>query len=177
VKKDLEGRILTVDVSIHSFDLHLVNIYAPVEKNSTKNEFFDSLYPYTISNLPVIMAGDFNVVDQPNIDRLPPGDNTEESKALISLCNFFQLTDSYRDLYQDARTYTRRQGTSQSRLDRFYISREINPSNQLTISNTLSDHDIVVLQIRNTVYKIHKEAKESGKTTPKSMIYSPSKTN
>jgi len=27
------------------------------------------------------------------------------------------------------------------------------------------------------MYKIHKEEKESGKTTPKSMIYSPSKTN
>jgi len=149
VKKDLEGRILTADVSIHFVDLHLINIYVPVEKNSAKNEIFDSLYPYTISSLPVVMAGDFKVVDQPNIDRLPPGDNAERRKALISLCNFFQLTDAYRDLYRDARTYTRRQGTSHSRLDRFHISREINPSNQLTISSTLSDHDIVVLQIKN----------------------------
>ena len=36
VKKDLEGRILTADVSIHSFDLHLINIYAPVEKVNKK---------------------------------------------------------------------------------------------------------------------------------------------
>ena len=78
MNKDLEGRILTANVSIHSVDLHLINIYPPVEKNSTKNEFFDSLYPYTISNLPVIMAGEFNGVDQPNIDRLPLGDNTEK---------------------------------------------------------------------------------------------------
>jgi len=38
VKKDLEGRILTADVSIHFVDLHLINIYVPVEKNSAKTK-------------------------------------------------------------------------------------------------------------------------------------------
>ena len=37
-------------------------------------------------NLPTIIAGDFNTLDQPDIDRSSPGSPSEKNKALTSLC-------------------------------------------------------------------------------------------
>ena len=149
ITNDLDGRIIAVDITIQGTTLHLINIYAPVGNMTTKDAFFNKLYPYTLSNIPTIMAGDFNIVDQPTVDRFPPGNNAERSKALISLCSSLRLTDAYRDLYGETSNFTRRQGNTQSRLDRLYISKEIDPANQTTIPNILSDHDVVILQIRN----------------------------
>jgi len=95
------------------------------------------------------MAGDFNILYRPDIYRYPPGASNEKSKTLISLCNTFQLTDAFRTLYGDVRDYTRRQGHSQARLDRIYVSKEILIAEQYSIPESLSDRDIVVLHIKN----------------------------
>ena len=149
IKKDPDGRNIAIDISIQSTIFHLTNIYAPVGNRTTKNTFFDNLYSYTFSDLPTIIAGDFNVVDEPTIDRFPPGNNSEKNKTLQSLCSTLGLTDAYRDLYGERRTFTRRQGITQSRIDRFYISKDIHPTNQSTKPSILSDHDIIILHVKN----------------------------
>jgi len=61
------------------------------------------------------------------------------------------------------RDYTR-QGHSQARLDRIYVSKEILIAKQYSIPESLSDHDIVVLQIENII------TPERGKGTWKNNI-------
>ena len=61
------------------------------------------------------------------------------------------------------RDYTR-QGHSQARLDRIYVSKEILIAKQYSIPESLSDHDIVVLQIKNII------TPERGKGTWKNNI-------
>ena len=148
-KKDNEGRIIAVDVSTQNYVFHLVNVYAPATGFQNKNSFFDNMYMFVTSNLPTIIAGDFNSLDQPAIDRFPPGSPAEINKSLTSLCKVFSLTDAFRHLYGDTRAFTRRQGTSQARLDRFYVSKEFQPTAQTSRPHALSDHDLVLLQISN----------------------------
>jgi len=150
VKKDLSGRVISMDVSTRLSTIHLTNIDAPASAIANKNNFFDSLYPHIISKFPNVLAGDFNTLDRPDIDRYPPGAPTEKNKTLISLCNKCQLTDAFRTLYGDVREYTR-QGQSQARLDRIYTSKEILIANQYSTPESLSDHDIVILQIKNVI--------------------------
>ena len=163
-KKDNEGRIIAVDVSTQNYVFHLVIVYAPATGLQNKNSFFDNMYMYVTSNLPTIIAGDFNSLDQPAIDRFPPGSPAEINKSLTSLCKVFSLTDAFRHLYGDTRAFTRRQGSSQARLDRFYVSKEFQPTAQTSRPHALSDHDIVVLQIKNVIIP------ERGKGTWKNNI-------
>jgi len=52
-------------------------------------------------------------------------------------------------MHGNARFFTRHQDNMQSRLDRFYASKSIDPHSEYTLPGLLSDHDIVILVIRN----------------------------
>ena len=107
VKRDLNGRVISMAVSTRLSTIQLIKIYAPANTIANKRSFFDSLHLHVTFKFPIIMAGDFNMLDRPDIDRYPPGASKENSKTLISLCNTFQLTDAFRTLYGDVRDYTR----------------------------------------------------------------------
>jgi len=74
MNSDLQGRILTIKLLIYEHQYQIVNIYAPAGTNKrVQNEiFFDNLYPYINSTLPVIIGGDFNSVENQNLDKYPP---------------------------------------------------------------------------------------------------------
>ena len=55
-KRDLEGRMLAVDISTQSSKFHLLNTYAPTAGMPTKSAYFDSLYFHAYSNLPTVIA-------------------------------------------------------------------------------------------------------------------------
>ena len=67
IANDLNGRILTVKVFSNNHSFHITNIYAPSGKrNRTQNHyFFENLYPYIYSKNPLILAGDFNCIENP----------------------------------------------------------------------------------------------------------------
>jgi len=69
---DRNGCIIAVDLELHSNSIHIVNIYAPQRNLSIQDRthFFRSLYVYTHSLCPTVLAGDFNVVENPKIDHL-----------------------------------------------------------------------------------------------------------
>nr|CAB3264542.1 pol-like protein [Phallusia mammillata] len=148
---DGNGRILAADIRLYHSIIHVVNVYAPNRTESTplRNAFFDSLYTYTYSRHPTLLAGDFNGVQDPILERFPPlrGSN-EKLSGLIALVENLQLSDSFRKLYGNRIFYTRRQHNTQSRLDRFYISPHVHPISEFGTQNSLSDHDIITLQIR-----------------------------
>ena len=61
------------------------------------------------------------MVMNPALDRQPPTITKECPQSFKELCETFNLKDSYRLLYNNLKTFSRRQGHRQSRLDRFYI--------------------------------------------------------
>ena len=71
--QDSSGRIIAADLSIFGENFHVVNVYAPVggtnSPNDEQNRFYKSIYLYVQSAFPTILAGDFNCVDNPLLDR------------------------------------------------------------------------------------------------------------
>ena len=72
IKRDLNGRVISMDVSTRLSTIHLINIYAPANTIANKNSFFDSLHLHITSKFPIIMAGDFNILDRPDIHQVRP---------------------------------------------------------------------------------------------------------
>jgi len=74
MNSDLQGRILTIKLLIYEHQYQIANIYTPAgtDKRVQNEIFFDNLYPYINSTLLVIIGGDFNCVENPNLDKYPP---------------------------------------------------------------------------------------------------------
>ena len=66
--KDSEGRLLFILIKINNVTIRLANIYAPVIP-SERRLFFNSLHHYLVGNCPVILGGDFNCVQNINLDK------------------------------------------------------------------------------------------------------------
>jgi len=154
---DHEGRVLAADISVRLEKFHVTNIYAPqcAYTVQQRSSFFDSLYCYTYSPYPTILTGDFNMVDNPRIDRDPPTTKNDPTQALRDLCTTFNLRDTFRSIHGNTRLFTRRQGQTQSRLDRFYACGRINPLSEYTTLSLMSDHDVVVSEISSFAVSTH----------------------
>jgi len=115
------------------------------------------LIPYTAIYIPPSnhLSGDFNMVENPGLDRDPPSTTNDPTRKLRDLCSTFNLRDTFRLNYGNARLFTRRQGQSQSRLDRFYVCGQVTPSSEYTTPSLSSDHDILVLETRNFEVSTH----------------------
>ena len=116
-------------------DFQITNIYAPSGKrNITRNHtFFDNLYPYSNRNYPLILAGNFNCIKNPLLDRHPPIKTYPKTQTLITLTitltDNLNLHDTYCTLRPNLTMHTHHAPNSQSRLDRFYVSPTITPQN------------------------------------------------
>ena len=149
-KCDENGRILAATIFHDKIAIvNIINVYAPTASYSSqvRNDFFNSLYKFFDWTKPNIIAGDFNMVMNPALDRQPPTITKECPQSFKELCETFNLKDSYRLLYNNLKTFSRRQGHRQSRLDRFYIDQLITPKQEFNIPIAISDHDVVILQL------------------------------
>jgi len=95
------------------------------------------------------------MVDNPRIDRDPPTTKNDPTQALRDLCTTFNLRDTFRSIHGNTRLFTRRQGQTQSRLDRFYACGRINPLSEYTTLSLMSDHDVVVSEISSFAVSTH----------------------
>ena len=148
---DETGRILSADFDTPTDAIHIVNIYAPQCGRPARERalFFDSIYLYLCSPHPTLLAGDFNCVENSTLDRDPPSNRPDSTASLRDLCETFELQDTLRVIHGNMRLFTRRQGDSQSRIDRFYVCPKITPLSERTLPGLASDHDVVVLGIKN----------------------------
>jgi len=149
IANDLNGRILTVKVFSNNHSFHITNIYAPSGKrNRTQNHyFFENLYPYIYSKNPLILAGDFNCIENPILDKHPPAKTYPKPQTLITLNTNLNLHDTYRTLHPTQTTYTHHAPNSQSRLDRFYVNRTSIIQNHVFIPTLFSDHNLIALSL------------------------------
>ena len=152
--KDSEGRCLFILLKINDVTVRLANVYAP-NKESEPRRFFSSLHHYLVGNCPVILGGDFNCVQNLNLDKR--GGNAMSGnygiELLVSLCDDNNLTDVFRQLHPDKREYTWKNSLNSiaCRLDRFYVTRslltDVLSFQHHPINYNLSDHGMVQVDI------------------------------
>ncbi len=145
-RKDTEGRILSLLVSVDNFKFNLLNIYAPTNLTSRK-AFFDNLHTFSIPADAFIVGGDFNCYDR-DLDKF--GGNVSLANYLTDFKSTFSLVDIWRKLHSRSRqvSWFNHDFSIGARLDKFFVSRNIaDVSTSCEISPCFfSDHDFVLLR-------------------------------
>ena len=156
---ELSGRALGLTMTLGNESILCIAIYAPSSPNE-RNIFYNSLYD-TIVNIPwyefsaVILMGDFNVVENPDLDRSSPGNDRQIGlDALLQLKHFLNLHDVYRlhhPTKKDFFTFHSDIHGTESRLDRIYTTMNL-AHNALSIamSVNLTDHRLVGVKLNAT---------------------------
>lgn len=150
---DHKGRYIIVSGTLFSTPLTLANVYAPNYDDPTFISSFLSCIPNMHSH-PLILAGDFNCVMSPVLDR--------SSKKIIALSKcasviqtFMQkygIRDAFRHLHPSKREYSFFSHVHQtySRIDYFFLDQKFIPYLQDCSyqSIVISDHAPIVLELK-----------------------------
>ena len=128
-----DGRWLIARLHSQVVDAILVNVYAPNDSNGRRRLLLalrDKLRGFVDLGLPFVLAGDWNFVLDPRLDRLSSTLNDAASRTLMGeLCEEFGLVDPWRVEFPESSGFTwirEASGrTSAARLDRFYVSESL----------------------------------------------------
>ena len=149
VKTDSFGRVICIQVTNdHLSNFQVTSIYAPTQP-SARSSFFENITQYVSATLPLVLAGDFNMVEDPWLDKLGSRNTyaTTGIKELNNIKNDFILIDVWRqnNPYKKQFSWSTTDQTLQSRIDRIYVSHDLIPNNPHStfINFPWSDHDIV----------------------------------
>ena len=85
ISKDEEGRIITLTFTFENQNFQIINIYGPT-KNYEKHIFYKQLQKY-ITEEDLILGGDFNMVEDPLLDRQGGNPYITHTLGLLSLIN------------------------------------------------------------------------------------------
>ena len=153
-KQDNNGRILTAKLQIHNTPLQIVNIYGP-SIPSHREAFFSTIQNHMFDDTPTIMGGDFNMVEDPALDRIPALAkyyHTQGNIALTKLKQKHDVHDTWRTQNPRTKQYTWRSrkqfDNTKSRLDRLYLSATLTSLSHSIIPHVLSDHSIVTVTVQ-----------------------------
>ena len=156
--QDTDGRILRLLVDRNSFKFNIICVYTP-NTVSDRKLFFNCLHPFFLSPGNLILGSDFNCIDS-DLDRLHiNSDFSADRRCLSALKSDFCLVDILRK--QNPKpisfTWSNKDFSQASRLDRFYISSSLLQSirGNKCFPCSLSDHDFVVLFISPVNVSLH----------------------
>jgi len=155
---DLNGCMVVIDVCVKGLKLRLISIYAPVN-NTERKSFFLSIQPYLVTNRIVILAGDFNCVENIYLDKSGGCQQSGDQSAdiLAKYKNDYNLIDAFRCLYPSARDFTWFSSSCdvKERLDRIYVSKSITKFLQSVNHDKylLSDHATVTLALADDAFQ------------------------
>ena len=152
IRKDKEGRVLSLHFSIEKQNYQIINIYAPA-RNSEKPNFCKTLKTYIDSKQNLILGGDFNMVEDILLDRKGGNPNKTHTLGLDYLIKIKQannLTNIWRkeNPHKILFTYHNINQQIHSRIDRFYITNNQKITNISIVPNGLSDHEAIQLKIK-----------------------------
>ena len=168
LQMDLEGRIISIQISWFNHLYNLVSIYAPANEDGTRSAFFDMVLKsgHIVPTMNNIIGGDFNVCLDPAKDLIDYSDVPEyirahkgSARALKDLIAHHNAQDSWNvyqsNFFDDSTLWTWQQGGPlsnsiiRSRLDRIYISDSIVSSvmHAGTQDTMLSDHRIYEIHL------------------------------
>ena len=151
----IHGRVIMLEIPWGENDkLTIMNVYAPI-KNAEKTAFWEELLEKLESEEtpdPDIILGDFNLVENPEIDRMinrGGADPQAARNAMSNLTTTLNLTDGWRRRHPKKRgfTYT---GNGQSRLDRIHTKEDVYPwceDWRIEHPGLKTDHNIVSVKI------------------------------
>jgi endonuclease/exonuclease/phosphatase family metal-dependent hydrolase len=125
-------------------------------KEREKTPFIENLLGYLPGNTPLIIGGDFNFVENIQLDKIG-GDKRKETSIIETFHEFKNIAgirDAYRILYpRKVNTSHTNRGADKvkTRLDRFYVSNALtrDVTEVIKYDTTLSDHEAVVLYLKN----------------------------
>ena len=149
----IDGRAASIQTSFKGHLLQLHSIYSPnIPKQRTR--FFTELGECIYEQGDIIMGGDFNMVEDPNLDRRGGTRCTAHVAGLPDLTIFktaYMVDDIWRQRNPTKRAYTRfsSQDHVASRLDRMYLSEAFNTkyARQTHTRIKSSDHSLVTLML------------------------------
>jgi hypothetical protein len=140
LQMDLEGRIISIQISWFNHLYNLVSIYAPANEDGTRSAFFDTVLRngHIVPTMSNIIGGDFNICLDPAKDLIDYSDVPEyikahkgSTRALKDLIAHNNTQDSWKvyqsNFFGDSTLWTWQQGgtlsnsTTRSRLDRIYM--------------------------------------------------------
>ncbi|KAJ8018623.1 hypothetical protein HOLleu_43296 [Holothuria leucospilota] len=142
VKRDVNGRCISVLCSVNNFSFKICNVHAPNVPNERK-VFLNDLYFYVRGSDPLIIGGDFNCVLDAS-DRVTLSNSTSsfigrrEIKELISTFNLKDASSALHAFPGHTR-FCRNSGQS-SRIDRIYIANAFTAIKAHTVDIPFSDH-------------------------------------
>ena len=155
---DCNGRFILVFCKIFEIDFVLCNVYAPTKDHPNDQlqflqEVNDILSDYIHCN--VILGGDFNTVLNPSLEKQGGmvANISSYGKQLEQTLEIFDLIDIWRERNPAIKRYTRREktraGLIQTRLDFFFISRNLNYIVKMTDiqPSVRSDHSLISITI------------------------------
>lgn len=175
-KKDERGNMLILDLELEGKRFTLVNIYGP---NEDSPDFFLKVQEIIeeYDNEYVIICGDFNLVQNQELDTFNylNVNNPNAKDIVLNLKEELNLTDPFRELYENSRQYTwrKRNPVKQARLDFFLVSEAIMPSvnDVKIISSYRSDHSTVALSLEINEFKNGKGLWKFNTSLLKDKIY------
>ena len=153
---DFNGRILRVTFQFEGLKLQLLTIYGPnPTETAESDDFFQSLQEFCDPSVPCILLGDFNMVQNLDLDRCGGNPRPLHMYGNGNLQNFLDhqnLSDIWRVLHPVTPRFTWRNNFYgiKSRLDRIYLP--IEWENRVTSCKispfSFSDHDIVDVKVQ-----------------------------
>ncbi|XDV45294.1 hypothetical protein PO909_013414 [Leuciscus waleckii] len=152
--EDDRGRFVIINGTLFGSSISLFNIYFPPGHPSdflikTFADFYDLRSDY------MIVAGDFNCMLNPLIDRFPHKIATPSklAKQINGICEDLELTDVWRALHPSGKEYSFFSPPHQcyTRIDYFFIPRSsLHLAISCCINNiVISDHAMVVLELKS----------------------------
>ena len=155
-QKDSEGRYIIIEMEYFGVKTTLGNVYGPnTDEPAIFEQFCTNLETYR--NELMILAGDFNLCMDANLDRMSPTSRVRNHiKCKEIICSFAEennLVDAWRVINPRVRKYTfeRLNPPLKSRIDFFLISEcLLNIANGLKAEITdgyLADHKMVTIEV------------------------------
>jgi len=160
---DFENRVVGCEVSLKGVPINLINIYAPTNKTE-QNEFIEALYDVLNSKKRVILAGDFNCVENEMTDRANCH-RFEKNAIMKNWLNFFKNYNlkeiKWLDNQEKSKIMTWSNGIQSSRIDRIYTKSDFPMKIEYSdnLNTGVSDHRMVVASM--SVECMSKKSKNS----------------
>lgn len=158
IKRDDDGRLVMIDITIDNEVYILINVYAPTKDDSkAQKEFFSKLEMKLNQHIGsnVIVGGDFNVCINPEIDKF--GGTKEKlsasSKQITNISETYDLVDIWRVVNEGQKRFTWRSSTKRgrvaSRLDFWLISSHLlfNVESTDIEPSIKTDHSLIKLTL------------------------------
>ncbi len=156
----LEANFLKFEITKENLRVHAINIYAPSMQGANHANFLKKINRFLKpDDIPFLILGDFNFVEEPTIDRTQASnqylDFTEASRTTFTEIRCAKnLIDIYRILHPNEKVFTHfNPGCGiHSRLDRIYISAKFKHFvSEVFISNSyISDHKLIGISLDTT---------------------------